>query len=154
MTSIPVLDTISSIIQEVVESSGYRLWGLEWTTESGSRTLRVYMEGESGVTIDACATVSRLLGPRLDVEDVISGAYRLEVSSPGLERPLFTQEQFRQYVGSKVRVRLEKPLEKGIRRLTGELSISETGELIITTELGPVTVPFENVKKANLVYEF
>ncbi|MBU1238828.1 ribosome maturation factor RimP [Myxococcota bacterium] len=154
MTSNPAYDTISQIIKEVVESSGYELWGTEWTSEHGSRILRVYVEGESGVTIDACASVSRLLGPRLDVEDAIVGAYRLEVSSPGLERPLFTMEQFSQFVGSKVKVRLDKPLEKGIKKLTGVLSISETGELIITNEVGPVSFPFEYVKKANLVYEF
>ena len=154
MTSNPVFETISVIISEVVESSGYALWGLEWTTEQGSRVLRVYIDADDGVTIDACASVSRILGPRLDVEESIGGAYRLEVSSPGLERPLFTLEQFKKYVGSTVRVRLKKPLGKGMRKLSGELAISGEGELVITNESGRYPIAFENIKKANVVFEF
>ncbi len=150
----PDLTALSSIISTIVEEQGFEVWGVEWTQSQGSPILRVFIDGESGVNMAALTSITRLLSPVFDVEEPISGSYRLEVSSPGLERPLFTLEQFRKYVGERVKIRLKTPLSKGRRKLSGRLDVSESGEIIVETESHRFVVPFENVRKANLVYEF
>ena len=82
--------TLSALLAPTVASLGFQLWGLELISPNRRPTLRVYIEGDSGVTVDDCATVSRHLSSVLDVEDPIQGEYTLEVSSPGIDRLLFT----------------------------------------------------------------
>lgn len=97
---------VQQVVQPVVEGLGYVYFGAEFGQAENGPTLRVYIDAEQGVDIDDCAVVSRQLSAVLDVEDVVAGAYALEVSSPGIDRPLFTAEQFERYAGEEVRVRL------------------------------------------------
>lgn len=84
-------------------------WGLEYHAGSRPPVLRIYIDSDAGVTVDDCARVSEQASAVLDVEEALKGKYTLEVSSPGLERPLFTPEQFRRYIGHPVKVRLAWP---------------------------------------------
>src|SRR5699024_5159739 len=108
---------------------GFELWGLELQAQGKNSRLVIYIDSPDGITVDHCADVSRQISGILDVEDPISGQYQLEVSSPGMERPLFTLEQFRQYAGSIVTLRLRAPYD-GRRKFKGLLAGVEDDEVL------------------------
>ena len=125
---------------------------------SGQGVLRLFIDKEGGVTLDDCATVSRLVGDLLDAEglsDAIDGRYRLEVSSPGLDRPLVKPEHFQRFVGSRAKLTTKLPHD-GRRRFEGEIleadamSIRLRGE----DEVGEWSFPYEMIEKARLIPEF
>src|SRR5690554_8020762 len=97
----------------VVEALGYRCWGIEFLSQGRHSLLRVYIDHPDGVSVEACATVSRQASAVLDVEDPISGDYTLEVSSPGVERPLFTLEQDAAFAGAQAESSLGVPYGGG-----------------------------------------
>lgn len=123
---------ITRLAEPLVASLDLELWGVEISLGSRS-VVRVFAEGENGVTIDQCARLSRLLALSLDVEDCIPGAYVLEVSSPGLERIFFTREQLARAVGTEVEVSLHEPLAEfpGCRKLRGVLREARESEFIL-----------------------
>ena len=90
---------LTQLLRPTVESMGYSLWGIELISPGRRPTVRLYIEAESGVTVDDCAQVSHQVSGILDVEDPISGEYTLEVSSPGVDRLLFHPEQYPPYIG-------------------------------------------------------
>src|SRR5690554_4251416 len=100
---------IEQVLQELVapavEALGFELWGLEYHSRNRQTLLRIFIDGPDGVTVDDCAAVSRQISAVMDVEDPIAGEYTLEVGSPGLDRPLYTLEQFQRYVGEPVKLR-------------------------------------------------
>lgn len=145
-------DEIRALLAPVVEAMGYELWGLEYLQGRGA-VLRLYIDREDGITVDDCSLVSHQVSGVLDVEDPIPGEYNLEISSPGLDRPLFTLEQFARYVGDEVQLRLLAPVA-GKRRLKALLSGVEDGDLVLEVEGEPVRVPFTQVDRANLVAKF
>ena len=155
MTGNGLYQQIKDIIMPLVDDAELTLWGLE--LGSGQRmVVRIYVEGPDGVTIDQCAKLSRHIGLTLEVEDILSDAYTLEVSSPGLERPFFTAEQVSQYVGKPVAVVLRDPIEEfpGRRKFQGEVK-SVTGDtLVLALEEGDLTVDWNDLKKAHLVHIF
>lgn len=153
MTRTPLLERIAGIIGPALEPLGVSLWGVEFASAGSRMVVRVYIDAEDGVSIDRCARVSRALGAVFDAEDVLPGAYVLEVSSPGLERRFFSAAQMTAYVGCKVDVRLYEP-QDGRRHLRGLLA--EAGDdAIAVDEAGVVTrVVFDRVKTAHLVHEF
>ncbi len=102
-------EQLKTLLTPVVEGEGMQLWGLEYHSGSTPPVLRIYIDGENGVTVDDCARVSDQAGAVIEVEEALKGNYTLEVSSPGIERPLFTPEQFRTYIGHPVKVRLAWP---------------------------------------------
>ena len=117
----PVDSTLTRLARRVVEPMGYELVGVEYLGRGGERAiLRVYIDQESGITLDDCAAVSDQLSGVLDVEDPIPGHYSLEVSSPGLDRPLVYPEHFERFRGQRARVRLAEKIE-GRRNLEGIL---------------------------------
>ena len=118
-----------------------------------SGVLRIYIDRPEGVTLDDCQKVSQQLSAVLDVEDPIPGAYTLEVSSPGLDRPLRKPADFRQRLGQRVRIELLLPLN-GRRRFTGTLRGVETDEVLIEVDATLVRLPFAQIGKARLVPEF
>src|SRR5690606_22966564 len=91
------LTELENMLIRVVEALAYRCWGIEFPSQGRHSLLRVYLDHPDGVSVDACATVSRQASAVLDVEDPISGDYTLEVSAPGMDRPLFTLEQYAAY---------------------------------------------------------
>ncbi|AKS42803.1 ribosome maturation factor RimP [Wenzhouxiangella marina] len=114
-------DRIEALLAPVVEDLGYEFVGLEYSSNPKNRVLRIYIDQpEKGIDLDDCETVSREVSALLDVEEPISGQFTLEVSSPGVERPLFTAEQFSRFVGEQAKVQMHAPVD-GRRRFKGTI---------------------------------
>lgn len=159
MSETHTIQTITGLAEPLAASLGLAVWGVE-VAFGGRSIVRVFVEGEDGVTIDACAELSRLLGLSLDVEDVMPGAYALEVSSPGLERTFFTAAQLAAARGKVVEVTLHEPGDAypGRRKLLGALTEADKNEFSLVPldapENDPVPARFtwDNIKKARLVH--
>ena len=146
-------DALIVLLQPVVEGLGYVLWELEYTAGRGSPVLRLYIDSPEGITVDDCERVSRAVSERLDAEDPLPGQYTLEVSSPGLDRPLFDTTHFERFAGSQVRVQLRELLD-GRRKLVGRLLGMHGGDVaIVDSEGREWRVPLERIEKARLVPE-
>ena len=144
---------IDSLIRPTVEALGVDLWGLEVMSQGKNTTLRVFIEREDGVDIEDCERVSRQLSALLDVEDPISGAYALEVSSPGMDRRLFVEEHYKAYIGAEVQVRLRMAFD-GQRNFTGQLVDVANDEISVRCNEDEFVFPLESVEKARLVPKF
>lgn len=142
-----------ALVEPVVADLGFELWGLELASAPGRSLLRVYIDSAGGITLDDCARVSRRLAALLDVEDPVRGPYDLEVSSPGLDRPLFSLAQFARYAGREVRIRLRAKIE-GRRRLTGRIIEVARESLTIDGDDGRHVVPADMIESARLTAEF
>lgn len=141
------------LFEPEIVALNYELIGVEIFQNGRNSTLRVYIDKTDGITVDDCALVSQQLTGLLDVEDPIEGQYDLEVSSPGLDRPLFTLSQFEQYIGHNVKLRLHTKLD-GRRRLTGKLLKVDNDHVIIDCDENVINVPFQMIEQAKLVPEF
>ncbi|MGH8026235.1 MAG: ribosome maturation factor RimP [Pseudoxanthomonas sp.] len=152
---------IANLLSPTVQALGLELLGAEYLPAPGSATLRLYIdviEAERDtriVNIEDCEAVSREVSAQLDVEDPITGNYTLEVSSPGIERPLFTLAQFARHQGESAKVVLRLPQE-GRRRLQGQIVRIEGGAIVFQLDNAQVdnaemTVAFENVDKARIM---
>ena len=147
------LNQLQVLLLPVIEALGYCLWGVELLAQGKHSVLRVYIDNDPGITVDDCEKVSRQISALLDVEDPISEAYTLMVSSPGLDRPLFTAEQFAAYVGSLIQVRLRVPFE-GRRNYQGLLSGLEDGDVVLRVDDHEYLLPMDSIAKARLVPQF
>ncbi len=152
---------IASLLSPTVQALGLELLGAEYLPAPGSATLRLYIDVPEAelatrmVNIEDCEAVSREVSAQLDVEDPITGNYTLEVSSPGIERPLFTLAQFARHVGESAKVTLRLPQE-GRRRLQGQIVRIEGGNIVLELDGAQVgdagmSVAFENVDKARIM---
>lgn len=141
---------LQAIIEPSVSALGYELVGIEYLPQGRYSLLRVYIDSEAGITVDDCEKVSRQLSGVLDVEDPIKGQYSLEISSPGLDRPLFTPEHFVRFAGQQVQVRLQQPLN-GQRKFKGLLRGMDGEEVLIEIDGGELRVLPEEIDKANLI---
>ena len=150
-----IADKGLSIINPSIEDLGYELLGIEYVPSGKHSILRLYIDSENGIGVDDCEIVSRQVSAIMDVEDPITGQYNLEVSSPGIERPLFVVAHYMRFLGHDVRLRTFRPIE-GRRNFTGAIgSVSEkSNSLELVTELGPVTLDLDLIEKANLVAHF
>lgn len=141
---------VEQLIRPVVEAMGYELWGLDFSPQGRGALLRVYIDSEQGITLDDCERVSHQLSGVLDVSDPIRGPYTLEVSSPGLDRPLFTPEQFRRYLGRRIRVRVAGQVQ-GRRNFTGELIEVKDGDILLREDHNDYTLALAAIERARLV---
>lgn len=141
------------MLEPVVTAMGCELWGIEFASSTRYSTLRIYIEKEGGVQLEDCERVSRQVSAVLDVEDPISTEYTLEVSSPGMDRPLYTLDHFSRFVGEDVNIRLRAPYE-GRRRFKGLLVGVEGDEVVIRCEGEEYLFPIETIDKANVVPRF
>lgn len=149
-----VLLRIQELASPFVESLGLYLWGMEFAGGGESRpTLRLFIEGPEGVDVEHCAKVSRQLGAVLEMEDLISEAYHLEVSSPGLSRRFFDISQLPPYIGQQLEITLAVPVE-GRKRFKGSFDALDGDTLAMTCEGGAVSFPWTDIAKAKLVYVF
>lgn len=147
----PVPMAVRRVAAPVVEGHGLSLIGVELAQEGARAVLWIYIDGPNGVTIDDCARVSPELSAALDVEDPLPGAYELRVSSPGLDRPLMSDADFRRFVGREVQVQLSTPIS-GRRRFTGTiLGAHETVQLRCSD--GEHQVPVAAIHKARLTID-
>lgn len=144
---------LQSLFQPAVEALGCQLWGIEYNAQGKYSMLRVYIDKAEGIDVEDCANVSRQIGSILDVEDPITGEYTLEVSSPGVERPLFTPEQYEQYKGHEARILLKVKFEDR-RNFSGILNGVENNEILLVAGEDQYSLPFELIDKANLVSRY
>lgn len=146
----PVVQAVTALIEPVVDDLGYELVEVQFNREQHGQVLRIVIYHESGIGIDDCARVSREAAHLLEVEDPIDQAFRLEVTSPGLDWRLRTERDFVRFKGKKVRIVLVDQPEAIVGRI-GEV---ENGEVAIESEGRRQLVPFASIKKAKLVIEF
>jgi ribosome maturation factor RimP len=148
-----VVVQVSGLIEPVVEEVGYDLVAVEYLMDRGRWVLRVYIDRDGGVTVDDCARVSREIDHLIEVKDIIRHEYILEVSSPGVNRPLTKEKDFVRAVGKRVKIKTSTPVE-GRRNITGQLREYKDGTLHVDHGGTLLSIRAENVKRANLVYEF
>lgn len=141
---------LTEMLRPAVEALGYELVGLQFNRGRKRALLRAYIDKEGGVTLDDCERASHQISGILDVEDPISQPFDLEVSSPGLDRPLFEPAHYERFAGSKVRIRLDVPID-GRRTFTGVLLGIREGEIRLSDEDGERRLPFDAVGAARLV---
>ena len=143
--------SIVELIEPAVSALGLELWGIEYMPQGKRSLLRIYIDKEEGVVIEDCEKVSRQVSSIFDVEDPVAGEYTLEFSSPGMDRPLYTIEQFSRYVGSQINVRLRMPLN-GRKRFKGLLGKVDGENLCLLVDGVQHVLPFSAVDKANIVF--
>jgi len=150
---------VDALVQPILDSMQLELVELEFVRVGRDAVLRLFIDKDGGITLDDCAEVSRELSAILDVEDIISVNYTLEVSSPGLDRPLKKTQDYERYAGRLVKIRTYEPFldDAGNKRKTflGTLEGLVDGSVRITlTEGQSASIPLERVAKANLEFEF
>ena len=141
------------IIASVVEQLGYEFVGSELLSSDGHCTLRVYIDSSEGISLDDCVAVSHQLSGVLDVEDPIQTAYDLEVSSPGLDRPLMRMSDFERFVGCQAKLKLSVPLE-GRRNFKGVIRGVREGFVVFEFDEQEFELVFEHIEKARLIPEY
>ena len=147
-------EEIRDMLAPTVEALGFELLGVEYAPSTGNSMLRLYIEvPDRPVGIEDCEAVSREVSALLDVEDPIPGEYSLEVSSPGIDRPLFGAAQFARFVGEQAKLSLRIP-QDGRRRLQGRIARVEGGTVFIAEEKAEYAVAEANIEKARLVPDF
>ena len=144
---------LTDLLRPAVEETGKTLRGIEYLSAGNNSVLRLFIDHENGINVDDCAEVSRQVGALLDVEDPISSEYSLEVSSPGVDCPLFELVHFQEVIGETVNIRLSMPLN-GRRKFKGPLVAIENDTLIVQVDSIDYELAFSNVDKANLVAKF
>jgi ribosome maturation factor RimP len=150
----PLEQRVMGLLEPTVSTLGYELLGVEYLAQGKHSRLRLYIDSPAGIGLEDCETVSHQVSGVLDVEDPIRGQYSLEVSSPGLDRPLFQTEHFARFVGQKVKLRLHRPHE-GQRNFHGRIKSVENGQIYIgMDDGGQLALSIEEIEKANLVPEF
>lgn len=140
------------MLEPTVNMLGCELVAIEYLTQGAGQTLRIYIDKESGVTVDDCERVSHQISGVLDVEEAVEGRYILEVSSPGLDRPLSEARDFERFSGHHVRLRTDTPIN-GQRNFKGLLRGLRGGDVVLETEGQEISLPLERLEKARLVPE-
>ena len=143
-----LVEQIAEIVKPIAEELNYDIYHIEYVKESGEYYLRIYIEKDGGVSLNDCEALSRRVSDVLDEKDPITDAYFLEVSSPGLNRTLFTNEHYTRFIGSEVLVKLNKAIE-GTKTIKGILK--ENNETSITVEgTEEIIIPNDKIKSVNL----
>ena len=141
---------INGLIQPLVEDLGYEFVGIEYSSNPKNALLRIYIDEQSnGIAIEDCARVSREVAALLDVEDPIAGNYNLEVSSPGLARPIFNLKQFQRFVGEVISMTVFAPVNTR-RKFKGKLLEVAGNQVFINQDGERVEIDFENIIKSRL----
>ena len=140
---------LTQLLQPTVEAMGYTLWGIELISPGKRPTLRLYIEAEEGIGVDDCAAVSHQVSGVLDVEDPITSEYTLEVSSPGVDRLLFSPEHYSPYAGEMIDVRLRLPVE-GRRRYKGTLIAVKGETVVVAADDQAFELPLRSVDRARV----
>jgi ribosome maturation factor RimP len=145
--------TLQDRLATLVTAMGYEFVGYELRSHGRSALLRIYIDKESGITLGDCSRVSHQVSAMLDVEDPIEGEYQLEISSPGLDRPLFGIAQFRKFIGSRIKVRMHNPLNNQ-RNFVGVLQqVDDVDDIHLLIDTEEVVLPFSGIEKARVIPE-
>lgn len=146
-------EQIENIIGPLINSMGYELWACMLVGPKGKQTLRVYIDSDAGIQLEDCQKVSHQLSLFLEAEQKYNSYDTLEVSSPGLDRPLLKIEHFQRFVGSKVSIKLFQPLDGQKNYLTEIKEVNaQEQEIIIDVDGANISVPFVSIAKASLVF--
>ena len=167
-----VQDELGRLIRPVIEAMGLEYVGLEYLSNPKNRLVRIYIDREpEGISVDDCAEVSNEVSSLLDVEDPVSGHYSLEVSSPGVERPLFEPDHYRRFLGERATLRLFAPLDVGNkldgdnndnnndgnndsrtnrRKLTGLIVDADDDRVVLEVDGEKTAIAFDTIRRANL----
>ncbi len=149
----PLIQEVSKTIEPILRSQGLELIDVEYNREAQGWVLRIYLDREGGITVEDCAEASRELGAILEVRDLIPNRYVLEVSSPGVTRPLKRPEDFNKYQNRSVKIKLFMPLE-GRRNFKGKLLGLKEDKVSVESERRIYEIPIQNIAKANLELDF
>ena len=147
------VDKLSDMLRPAAEALGYEFLGVEYIGQGKHTILRIYIDHENGINVDDCASVSHQVSGILEVEDPIASQYTLEVSSPGMDRPLFTMAHFSQFVGNEIQVRCHVGVD-GRRKFKGKLLSASEEQLVIEVDNQTFELEFGDIDKANLVATF
>ena len=142
-----------TMLTPAVEMLGFELHGLEFVQAGRHYTLRVYIDHEDGISVDNCADASRQISAILDVEDPITNEYDLEVSSPGVDRPLFKQDHYEKAQGEEVRVRTKLP-QDGRRNFKGDLVAVSSDMITLKSDGEEHLIMLSNIERANIIAKF
>ncbi|CAA6824094.1 MAG: FIG000325: clustered with transcription termination protein NusA [uncultured Thiotrichaceae bacterium] len=145
-------EQLATLINTTVTGLGYDLWGHEYRAYGESALLRIFIDAEAGITVDDCGKVSQQLGAALDVEDLIPVAYMLEVSSPGVDRVLFTPEHYQRYVGKELKVRTHTRIEDR-RNFVGILKSADDSVITILVDNTLFEIPHDSIDRGRLKFE-
>jgi ribosome maturation factor RimP len=149
MRSVPA--ALWNLVESGVKALGFELVEVDLQGGRQHQTLRVYIDGPHGITVDNCADVSRQLSAIFDVEDPIPGSYTLEVSSPGLDRPLTSAADFQRFLGETIKVRLQRALATGRKNFTGRLLEVLEDHVVVEVDNERFDLPFADIERARLV---
>ena len=144
---------VRSIVEPIIAGLGYMLWDVEYVKEGADMILRITIDSPEGIGIEDCEKVSRAIDPAIDEADPIEDSYRLEVSSPGVERILTRPEHFETCLGEKVEVRLYAPLD-GRKQLTGILKSADADKITVEEDGGETAIPRDAVANVSTVFEW
>ncbi|MET1254541.1 ribosome maturation factor RimP [Aliikangiella maris] len=147
------VDELTEMLRPAAEALGYEFLGIEYISQGKHSVLRIYIDHENGITVDDCASVSHQVSGILEVEDPISSQFNLEVSSPGLDRPLFTLAHFQQFIGHEMQVRCHVGVQ-GRRKFKGKLESVHGEQLKILVDNQEFLLEFGDIDRANLVADF
>lgn len=149
----PLETRIAKITNPVVEDLGFVPFCVKMTSDSGQQIVQIMAEDPATqrLGVDDCAKISRAVSAVMDVEDPISGKYRLEVSSPGIDRLLLTMEHYVRYIGFDVKVESDTPAENGQRKFRGHIKSAENEIVTLDTDQGEAEIPYPTIVKAKLV---
>ncbi len=145
------MQDLTPLFEPVIESMGYELVGIEFVGGGSHGTLRVYIDSDRGVNLDDCAAISHQISGILDVEEPIRQAYDLEISSPGIDRPLFKPADYERFAGETARIKLAVGLD-GRKNFKGRLQgVTDAGSVLIEVDGENFSLPFADIARANLV---
>ena len=144
---------LHELLKPVVEALNCELWGLELQSGGKRKLLRIYIDSEDGIGVEDCERVSRQSSSILDVEDAINGEYVLEVSSPGMDRPLYELAQYEKFKGENITLKLRFPYD-GQRNFKGRLAGIDGDEIVLVVADTEYLFPIEGIDKANVVPRF
>lgn len=148
------MSDIWSLIEPVVEGMGYEVVDIEYRPHPTDGLLRIYIDGPNGIVLEDCSAVSLQISSVLDVEDPIPGQFNLEISSPGMDRPLRKVADFERFTGSTVKIKLTVPTLEGQRNFTGKLKGIENEDVILEMDGETHYLALDSIDKARIVPQF
>jgi ribosome maturation factor RimP len=148
-----LIKKLMETIEPIVTALNYELYHMEYVEEAGEYYLRIYIDSENGISFEDCEKVSRRISEALDENDPIEEAYYLEVSSPGIERGLYTDKHLERYMGSEVNVKLNE-LFAGKRSIKGKLIRFDAESITVEEEAAEISIPRAIIKSVNINFKF
>jgi len=149
-----IIRQVTVLASPVIEEEGIELWGVDFRSEGGRWVLRLTLDREGGISLDDLTRVHRQLSDLLDAHDPVPWRYTLEISSPGVNRPLLRFSHYQRYLGKRVRIQTRQP-QHGRRVFVGTLhEVRETQVALLDNEVGEVWISWDDIAKATAEYDF